>query len=100
MEDKTANAYLSQQQRNLDNERVQMTTTNTANTVTLNKPEEPKEPKTPKSTLVMLALGFLCLAFILASVSAILVLPLLATFAILDGLAAVTFAVLSLRETA
>lgn len=58
------------------------------------------EPKSPKSVLVMLALGFICLAFVVASASVLLALPLLSTFAILDGLAAVTFAVLSLRETA
>lgn len=63
-------------------------------------PSTPKPAKAPKSSLVIAALIFLAAAFVLGTIAAIFALPYFAVFALVDGLAAVTLAVLSLRETA
>jgi hypothetical protein len=80
---------------NAENERLHPMSVNTTNTVTL-----PKTPKNPKSTTVISALVFLSAAFVLAALACTFALPYLAVFAVVDGLAAVTLAILSLRETA
>ena len=66
----------------------------TTNTVTV----APEEPKTERSGLVIAVLILLAAAFVLSTAAALFSLPYLALFAIVDGLAAVAFSVLSLRE--
>lgn len=52
----------------------------------------------PKSILVLLSLIFLFAAFAMAIIAATFSFPFVAALAVIDGLASVTFAVLSLRE--
>lgn len=80
-----------------DSEKRELTlTTNNANPV----PAPTKPAKAPISVLVALSIGFLILGFVLVIVGNIFVLPAVLALAGFDGLAAITLAVLSLREKA
>lgn len=82
------------QQEELERANNLSTTTNTSNP----KPSPAKPAKAPISVLVALSIGFLVIGCILVIVGTIFTLPTVLALAGFDGLAAITFAVLSLRE--
>jgi hypothetical protein len=63
-------------------------------------PKPPKPVKAPVSVPVFLSMAFLILGIVLVVVGAILTSPYVAALGIFDAIAAVAFAVLSLREKA
>lgn len=63
-------------------------------------PSPAPAPKPQRSLMVLAAFFFILTAVILVPVAATFSLPYLAALAVVDGLAAVTFAILSLRENA
>ena len=70
----------------------------TLTTNTTNRPPTLEAPLPKKSAWVLLTFLFLGLAIGLTVLAAVLSAPYLAAIAVIDGLAAVAFAVLSLRE--
>lgn len=83
------------QQEELERANQLSTTTNTSNP----KPAPANPAKAPVSVLVALSLGLLALGFVFLCIGSVLTaLPVFLYFAGFDALAAITLAVLSLRE--
>ena len=87
--------WMSMRLRQAELERANNLSTPTPNPA----PAAPKPAKAPVSILTNLSLIFLVLGFLFISIGAIVpALPVFLYFGFFDGLAAITFAVLSLRE--